>query len=131
MPEPRETEAVAVTLVRIDLKVDGIAKDISNVLEKVNEVRLEVIDHRCQIGKLQSDMQQVQSDAEAAAKAVIDAEVTRKNTAHTVQEEMEKRVAAAKALAEQSKAVWSPFQKMLLVITAATAVAVALAAWLH
>ena len=72
--EPREPEAMAVTLGRIDTKV-------SNILDVIKEVRTEVIQHRGKIGALELDMQQVKSDQATAAKDLKTADKAREDTA--------------------------------------------------
>ncbi len=117
--EPREAEAMAVTLVRIETGV-------GNILEKVTEVRAEVVVHRGQIGTIESKVQQLQSDAKVAAKAVIDAEDARQTTAELLKEATEKtlkeakaaddkKVADAKTLVEQSTTKWSPALRMSVI----------------
>ena len=110
--EPREAENMVVTLVRIETGV-------GNILEKVTEVRAEVAVHRGQIGEIQSNVQQLQSDAKAAAKAVTDADTARENTAAALEKQNALALAKAKdavdsearqsaALGVKTTTTWAP-----------------------
>ena len=125
--EPREAEQTAVVLAEIKGMIGGVAKDVVNVVELLKEVRGEVIQHRGQISGLQSEVQQLQSDAKTAAKAVIDAELIRQTTAELLKEATaetlatakaadDKKVSDAKTLVEQSNAqsssTWSKRQTL-------------------
>jgi ParB-like chromosome segregation protein Spo0J len=121
--QPREAEAIPVTLAHITGAIGGVAKDVVNVLEKVTDLKAEVIQHRGQISGLQSEMQQVKSDAKTAAKAVIDAEEARQTTAELLKEATkkalddakaadDKKVLDAKLLVEQSTTTWSKRQTL-------------------
>jgi chromosome segregation ATPase len=108
--EPREVEAMAVTLTRMEGKLDGVA-------EKVSDLRTEVTMHRGQIGSLQSEMQQVKSDADGAAKALQDADRGREALAKALKDADEKRVADAKAIVDQSAQKWAASPAMRLYAT--------------
>ena len=121
--EPREAENMAVALAEIKGMVGGVAKDVVNVVELLKEVRGEVIQHRGQIVTIQSDVQQLKSDATVAAKAVVDAELIRQTTAELLKEATaetlatakaadDKKVSDAKTLVEQSTSTWSKRQTL-------------------
>ena len=110
--EPREPEAMAVTLGRIDTKV-------SNILDVIKEVRTEVIQHRGKIGKLELDMQRVQLAQDAAAEAVIGADKAREDTAAALEKQNALALAKAKdavdsearqsaALGVRTAKTWAP-----------------------
>jgi len=99
--EPREAEIHAVTLARMEGKLDGVA-------EKVSDLRAEVTTHRGQISVLQSTTQQLASDARGA-------EETRLATALAVKTADEARVAAAKAQVDNSDRKWSPLMRFAVV----------------
>ena len=126
--EPREAEPVAVTLVRIETGV-------SNILEKVTEVRAEVVVHRGQIGKIESNVQQLQSDQRAAEKAVTDADRAREQTADALEKQNTAAVSKAKdavdAKARESVSKWSIPSRTITVIVAAAAVGVLLLTWIR
>ena len=126
--EPREAEPMAVTLVRIETGV-------SNILEKVVDLRVEVTQHRGEIREIQSDVQQLQSDARTAAKDVIAADKAREETAAALEKQTADQVAKAKAAvdnsAQKSAQIWSPFARMITVIVALTGVGVLLLMWLR
>ena len=124
--EVREDKALAATLTRIEVKVSESAKDIANVLEKVTTWGVEVVVHRGQINTIESEVQQLQSDAKAAAKAVIDAEIARQTTAELLKEATaealtaaktadDKKVLDAKTLVEQSTTTWSKRQTLAVI----------------
>jgi len=100
--EPREAEAVPVTLMRIEGMVGGVAKDIANLAEKVTDLRTEVTEHRTQIGGLQSDVQQIRSDQASAAKDLVAADKAREDTAAALEKQNTEQVAKAKAAVDQS-----------------------------
>ena len=104
--EPREAEAIPVTLERITGMVGGVAKDLVHLIETVTEVRTEVIQHRGTLGVLNSQIQQLQSDARAAAKAVIDATKAREDTASALEKQTADQVAKAKAAVDQNTVTW-------------------------
>ena len=104
--EPREAEAIPVTLERITGMVGGVAKDLVHLIETVTEVRTEVIQHRGTLGVLNSQIQQLQSDARAAAKAVIDATKAREDTAAALEKQTADQVAKAKAAVDQNTVTW-------------------------
>lgn len=106
-PEPRETESLAVGQARMEGKIDVVIGSLESVKEKVTDLKSEVTEHRIAINALQSDVRQVKSDAAEAAKAVLEAEVARKNTADAVAQADAKRVADAKALVDQTASRWA------------------------
>ena len=110
--EPREAEAMAVTLGRIEVKV-------GNILDVIREVRAEVTEHRGKIGDLELDMQQVKSDQAAAARDLKTADKAREDTAAALEKQNALAVTKAKdavdAEARQSAALgvkttttWAP-----------------------
>jgi len=117
---PATAEAMAVTLGRIDVKV-------TNILEAIGEVRLEVTQHRGQISDLQSNVQQLQSDQRAAEKGLELADKAREDTALALEKQTKDAVDKAKdavdAATTKSASVWLPFAKTITVIVAAAAVA--------
>jgi hypothetical protein len=104
--EPREAEAIPVTLERITGMVGGVAKDLVHLIETVTEVRTEVIQHRGTLGVVKSQIQQLQSDARAAAQAVIDATKAREDTAVALEKQTADQVAKAKAAVDQNTVTW-------------------------
>ena len=104
--EPREAEAIPVTLERITGMVGGVAKDLVHLIETVTEVRTEVIQHRGALSVVDSQIQQLQSDARAAAKAVIDATKAREDTAVALEKQTADQVAKAKAAVDQNTVTW-------------------------
>ena len=138
--EPRPAEAIPVTLERITGMVGGVAKDIVNVLEKVTDLKAEVIQHRGQINVLESNVQQLQSDQKAAQKGVTDADKAREETADALEKQTTAMVAKAKDAvdsaarqsansAQQSAQIWSPFARAITVIVALTGIGVLLLTW--
>ena len=107
--EPREAEAMAVTLTRMEGKLD-------NVVEKVSDLRAEVTLHRIEIGKLQSTTQQLESDMKGAEEA-------RTLAAAAVKAADEARVAAAKAQVDNSTQRWTPAMRFYATLGALAAVA--------
>jgi len=137
--EPSEDKTLAATLTRIEVKVSETAKDVVNVKELLVDTKAEVIQHRGQIGKIESHVQQLQSDAKAAAQAVIDAELARQTTAELLKEATkkalddakaadDKKVLDAKTLVEQSANTWlTPMRLAAIFGTVFTGLGVALA----
>jgi len=120
--------------------VGGVAKDIVNVLEKVTDLKAEVIQHRGQINVLESNVQQLQSDQKAAQKGVTDADKAREETADALEKQTTAMVAKAKDAvdsaarqsansAQQSAQIWSPFARAITVIVALTGIGVLLLTW--
>ena len=117
--EPREAEAVPVTLMRIEGMVGGVAKDIVHLTERVTDVRAEVIVHRGQLGTIESKVQQLQSDQRAAEKAVGDADRAREQTADALEKQNTTAVAKAKdavdSKARESVSRWAPYANLIAV----------------
>jgi septal ring factor EnvC (AmiA/AmiB activator) len=107
--EPREAESMAVTLTRMEGKLD-------NVMEKVGDLRTEVTQHRLEISQLQSTTQQIESNMKSAETARIAAAVA-------VKADNEARVAAAKAQVDNSTQQWTPVQRLLAVFAGLAAIA--------
>jgi len=107
--EPREAEAMAITLTRMEGKLD-------NVMEKVGDLRAEVTLHRVEISKLQSTTQQLESDMKGAEEA-------RTLAAAAVKAADEARVAAAKAQVDNSTQRWSPAMRLYATLGALAALA--------
>jgi uncharacterized protein (DUF1800 family) len=131
---PRET-TVAAALTRIEVKVGETAITVGTILERFGELRTEVVQHRERLGTVESHVQQLQSDARVAAKAVIDAEDTRKTTAALLKEATEatlkeakaaddKKVLDAKTLVEQSTNAWTKRQIVAVIVGSVVAVIV-------
>ena len=123
---PREAGSVAAALTRIEVKVSETAVTVANILERFGELRTEVVQHRGQIGVIESHVQQLQSDAKASAKAVIDAEDARQTTAQLLKEATkkalddakaadDKKVLDAKTLVEQSTTTWTKRQTFAVI----------------
>lgn len=133
--EPREAEAMPVTLMRIEGMVGGVARDLVHLGEKVTEVRSEVIEHRRQIGVNSSDIQQLQSDQRAAERAVADADRAREQTADALEKQNSTAVAKAKdavdSKARESASTFAPYARMITVLVALTGVGVLLLSWLR
>ena len=132
---PREAGSVAAALTRIEVKVSETAVTVVNILERFGELRTEVVQHRGQLSTIESNVQQLQSDARAAAKAVIDAETARLSTAELLKEATEKALSDAKAaddkkvldaktLVEQSTSVWSKRQIVTFIVGTVVAIIV-------
>lgn len=133
--EPREAEAVPVTLMRIEGMVCGVSKDIVHLAEKVTDVRTEVVEHRGDIGVIKSQVQQLQSDAKAAAKGVVDADKAREETAAALEKQTADQVAKAKAAvdssAQKSVTTWRPYAALITGIVALTGIGTLLLTWLR
>lgn len=126
--EPREAEAMAVTLGRIDIKV-------GNILDVIKEVRTEVVEHRGKIGKLELDMQQVKSDQTTAAENLKTADKAREDTAAALEKQNALALVKAKDAVEaegrqsesagqKSASIWAPFARTITVIVALTGLGV-------
>jgi len=113
--EPRQAESMAITLTRMEGKLDG-------VVEKVSDLRAEVTQHRGQLYILEAKTQQLASDARGA-------EETRIATANAVKQADEARVAAAKAQVDNSTQRWTPAMRLYATLGALAAV-VAIIVWL-
>lgn len=114
--EPRETESLAITLTRMEGKLDS-------VVEKVSDLRAEVTQHRGEIRALQSVTQQLESDMKGAEEA-------RTLAAAAVKAADEARVAMAKAAVDNSTQQWTPFQRLFAVFVALAALAtIAFSIW--
>ena len=126
-PAPAPTEAMAVTLGRIEVKV-------GNILEKVSDVQAEVVQHRTAIGILRSDVQQLQSDQRAAVVGLELADKAREETALALEKQTKDAVDKAKDAVDEatrkSASIWSPFAKAFIVIAAAAAVASVIVSYL-
>jgi predicted nucleic acid-binding Zn-ribbon protein len=107
--EPREAEAMAITLTRMEGKLDS-------VVEKVSDLRAEVTQHRGEIRHLQSVTQQLESDMKGAEEA-------RSLAASAVRDADAARVAQAKALVDNSTQRWTPVGRFYATIAALAAVA--------
>jgi len=107
--EPREAEAMAITLTRMEGKLDS-------VVEKVSDLRAEVTQHRGEIRALQSVTQQLESDMKGAEEA-------RTLAAAAVKAADEARVATAKAVVDNSTQRWTPFQRSFAAVVAMAALA--------
>jgi preprotein translocase subunit Sec63 len=106
--EPREAEAVPVTLMRIEMLVAGVGKDVVHLTETVTDLRTEVVQHRGQIGSIESDVQQLQSDQRAAEKAVKDADKAREDTAAALEKQNALALAKAKDAVDSATRAWAP-----------------------
>jgi len=120
--EPARAEAVPVTLARIEGMIAGVAKDITNLTEKLGELRAEVVVHRGQIGTLQSDLQQIRSDQASAAKDLKAADKAREDTAAALEKQTAAMVAKAKDAVDQSVQRWQPTARFYATIIALAAV---------
>ena len=121
--EPRQAEPMAVTLVRMEGKID-------NVVEKVSDLRAEVTLHRGQITGIQSELQQVKSDQAAAAKDLKAADRAREDTAAALEKQTADQVAKAKAAVDNSTQRWSPALRFAVIFgTVFTGVGVLVAAF--
>ncbi len=107
--EPREAESMAITLTRMEGKLDS-------VVEKVSDLRTEVTQHRADIAGLKSTTQQLQSDMKGAEEA-------RALAAAAVKAADEARVAMAKAQVDSSVQKWTPFQRLFAGVVAAAGLA--------
>jgi len=107
--EPREAEAMAITLTRMEGKLDSVN-------EKVGDLRTEVTQHRGEIAQLQSTTQQLKSDMKGAEEARV-------LSAAAVKAADEARVATAKAVVDNSTQRWTPFQRTFAVVVAMAALA--------
>lgn len=131
--EPREAEAMPVTLMRIEGMVGGVAKDLAHLAETVTEIRSEVVEHRGALGVIKSQVQQLQSDQRAAERAVKDADKAREDTADALEKQNTTAVAKAKdavdSKARESVSVWAPYARIITVLVALTGVGVLLLSW--
>jgi peptidoglycan hydrolase CwlO-like protein len=100
--EPREAESMAVTLTRMEGKLDRVD-------EKVTDLKAEVGQHRVDIATLKADQQQIKSDLRGA-------EETRLATLAAVKEAEVERLAAANAQALTSAQRWTPWQRFFAVL---------------
>jgi len=109
---PREPEAMAVTLGRIDVKV-------TDILDKIGDLRTEVAQHREKISVLQSNVQQLQSDQRAAEASLKLADKARQDTALALEKQTKDAVDKAKdavdsearqsaALGVRAVTTWAP-----------------------
>jgi chromosome segregation ATPase len=125
--ESREAEAIPVTLAHILGNVNTLRVELGNGLEKLVDLKTELIQHRGQIGVIQSDVQQLQSDAKAAAKAVTDADKAREDTATALEKQNTLAVSKAKdavdtatrqseEAARQSASIWAPYAKLFVIL---------------
>jgi septal ring factor EnvC (AmiA/AmiB activator) len=99
---------MAVTLARMEGKLDSVK-------EKVDGHAAEIVQHRQQIIELQAKTQQLQSDMKGA-------EASRTLAAAAVKADNEMRVAAAKALVDNSTRAWTPVQRFYATLGALAAV---------
>jgi len=106
--EPRLAEAVPVTLMRIEGMVGGVSKDIVHLTETVTDLRTEVVHHREQLGTIESDVQQLQSDQRAAERAVKDADKAREDTAAALEKQNALALAKAKDAVDSATRAWAP-----------------------
>jgi chromosome segregation ATPase len=121
--EPRNAEAIPVTLTRIEGMVGGVSKDITNLTEKVVDIKAELIDHRSQISSLRSDMQQVKSDQATAAKDLKAADKAREDTATALEKQTAEQVRKAKDAVDSSNQKWTPMSRLYTTIGAIAATA--------
>ena len=110
------------TLARIEGAVGGVRQDIAHVLERVNDHGNEIIQHREQIGVIQSNVQQIRSDQDSAAKDLVSADAARETTAAALEKQTEALVAKAKAAVDQSTQKWSPAMRFFGGIVAFAAI---------
>jgi len=131
--EPRLAEAVPVTLMRIEGMVGGVSKDIVHLTETVTDLRNEVVHHREQLGTIESDVQQLQSDQRAAERAVKDADKAREDTAAALEKQnalaLVKAKDAVEAEGRKAASVWAPYAKLFVVLGVAAALLSAYAAF--
>jgi methyl-accepting chemotaxis protein len=113
--EPRQAEDIAVTLVRIE-------SGVGNILEKVQDLRTEVTQHRGEIHVIQSQVQQLQSDAGTAALALIAADKAREDTASALEKQTAEQVKKAKDAVDQSVQRWTPAMRLYATLGAIAAV---------
>ena len=119
--EPRAIEDIPVTLMRIEGMVGGVAKDITNLTEKVVDLKTEVVDHRAQLGRLEGDMQQVKSDQATAAKDLRAADKAREDTATALEKQTAEQVRKAKDAVDSSNKRWTPVARLYTTIGAVAA----------
>lgn len=108
--EPREAESMAITLTRMEGKLDS-------VVEKVSDLRTEVTQHRADITELKSKTQQIQSDMQGAEARVLAA-------ATAVKAAEDARMALMKAESDASVRRWTPVQRLYATLGGLAAVAV-------
>lgn len=102
--EPREAEAVAVTLTRMEGTLNGVA-------EKVTELRTQVNQQGVEIGELKAKTQQLASDQRTA-------EATRVATERATRAADDAREAASRAAAQR----WTPVQRLLAALASLAAI---------
>ena len=103
-----EPDTVAVTLARMEGKIDGI-------VTQHGDLKKEVSTHRTQIDVLQLSMQRITMEQCAAARSLVDAERARADTARALKEADEQRVALAKEKVDAADRRWSPIQRLGLI----------------
>ena len=132
---PPAAESVPVQLTRME-------GDLKLILFQVTDVSRRVGNLETKTPIMQSAIQQLQSDARAAAKAVVDADRAREDTAAALEKQTADQVAKAKdavdgaarqsaTSAQQSAQIWSPFARTITVIVALTGVGVLLLMWVQ
>lgn len=111
-PTAAVAEPVGVTLARMEGILVGVDYKVGDLLTRMTKVE-ERVDRQ------ESVTQQLQSDAAAAAKALIDADKGRESTAKALKDADAERVASAKEKVDQEaqKAVqetqkWTPIQRL-------------------
>jgi cell division septum initiation protein DivIVA len=93
---------------RIEGMVGGVSKDIVHLTETVTDLRTEVVHHREQLGTIESDVQQLQSDQRAAERAVKDADKAREDTAAALEKQNALALAKAKDAVDSATRAWAP-----------------------
>ena len=133
--DPPAYETVPVQLTRME-------GDLKLILFQVTDVSRRVGNLEMQTPVMQSAIQQLQSDARAAAKGVIDADKAREETAAALEKQTADQVLKAKdavdsaarqsvASAQTSTSIWAPFARMLTVIAALTGAGVLILMWVR
>lgn len=105
----RDPEHVAVTLARMEGKID-------NVGEKVTDLKSEVATHRTQIDHLQTATQRISAEQVAVARSLVEAERARGEVARALKEADALRVAVAKDKVDESNRRWTPVQRSGVVV---------------
>jgi len=112
LSQRKKDEPVSTSLARIEGLVSGVAKDINNVLDKVNDVRGTSDRHELVLNHHSAEIQQLQSDARAAEKGVKDADKAREETAAALEKQTSEMVRKAKDAVEQSTQHFTPWMRL-------------------
>jgi predicted nucleic acid-binding Zn-ribbon protein len=112
---------------RVNARLDNHDDEITALKAGQAQISTDLVDLKLSTQQLAAAAIAASKTVEQTAKAATEA---REATAAALKEAKDRDAETLRKSA-QSKATWSPFQGALLVITAATGVAIALIAWFH